>query len=877
MSQALQLVYMRERPEVIRVIVLQCFFDLRDPENGKPYQKKTALDVNDRVMANALAKDAVCRHGPEKHQVIQGQCQVNGSMMRRSAWVAGKVVCPHSGGCRGRPDGIPSTRGDALESSGCMWPSMPEENLRLEMQKNDLSGERYDYITFVGDSLQQPRRLRSMVAHLHVTLGHLSNDRLARMFVLSGGQEAVVKLARNLKCQICAMVRPPGATPQVSYKKPQQFNESISGDSFHVWDLEGKKFMVTHYIDGLTDYHVGDLTVSREVLQDLWYGVFGPPDVLVTDGGPEFAGTVAILNDLFGVVHEVVPEGAKWRSGQAERHGAIVKLMIMRMTKEMSLKGVADMRKAAIAAFSAKNRICNRGGVSPLQAVTGRNSMLPGSLMEQLTSGQVRFRYNEAVNRSEAIAKGERIRAGAVAAYHWLDAHESLRRALSSRSRPPALEAIKEGTVVYVYDPPSSRRGLARRLQDHSSWTGPGIVVCVEREQATPHRLWIRVRGRVKGYPLEKVRLATVDEQVSAQFLTDALKQVEDELRGGRIQVEEGEAKPSKEAEPVEEGESRGPSSADESSSEDEKKKTERAKRARLLEDVPYSVRQNLEQQRKRQAETMPDPHTLEFDKKKKLFESLAKSFEAPTKLQEAQLRNQMEKNYAKVKAVRKIIRQNPKKKRDGGHRQTRGAASQASADVLAVEGEIPVYFKPGEFEAMIQDTVGQWTLWGSSSQHSGSREILEVSAQLGRQEWEGVTEVTTGKARAEYRWGDLDEHWRKAYVPPLKKAVGVYLEHNGIRGVPQGPMVDPSRVLSSRFALTNKGGPTLAEAELKARWIFGGHRDPDAGLYATSSPTASVLGHNLWRCSKDGRCTMRMCRQLSCRAKSSLEERRST
>ena len=41
------------------------------------------------------------------------------------------------------------------------------------------------------------------------------------------------------------------------------------------------------------------------------------------------------------------------------------------------------------------------------------------------------------------------------------------------------------------------------------------------------------------------------------------------------------------------------------------------------------------------------------------------------------------------------------------------------------------------------------------------------------------------------------------------------------------------------------KGEPTLAAAELKARWIFGGHKDPDAGLCPTSSLTASVLGHN--------------------------------
>ena len=45
---------------------------------------------------------------------------------------------------------------------------------------------------------------------------------------------------------------------------------------------------------------------------------------------------------------------------------------------------------------------------------------------------------------------------------------------------------------------------------------------------------------------------------------------------------------------------------------------------------------------------------------------------------------------------------------------------------------------------------------------------------------------------------------------------------------------------------LTNRGGEELAKAEPKTRWVFGGHRDPDAGLYATSAPTASTLAHNL-------------------------------
>ena len=102
---------------------------------------------------------------------------------------------------------------------------------------------------------------------------------------------------------------------------------------------DNKKYGVTHFIDGLTDYHIRDLCevpdsgFARRVLQDQWIAVFGPPDHLMTDGGPEFAGEMRGLTQLFGVYHEVVLEGAHWRLGHVERHGAVVKLMLMRMLK----------------------------------------------------------------------------------------------------------------------------------------------------------------------------------------------------------------------------------------------------------------------------------------------------------------------------------------------------------------------------------------------------------------------------------------------------------------------------------------------------------------------------------------------------------------
>ena len=105
---------------------------------------------------------------------------------------------------------------------------------------------------------------------------------------------------------------------------------------------------------------------------------------------------------------------------------------------------------------------------------------------------------------------------------------------------------------------------------------------------------------------------------------------------------------------------------------------------------------------------------------------------------------------------------------------------------------------------------------------------------------------LITGKQRVEINWKSLDAEWQKAYVQPIVKSFKVYFDHDAICGVPEGQWVDPRRILPSRLVLTNKGGALLADAELKACWVFGGHRDPDAGLYQTSSPTVSLVGHNL-------------------------------
>ena len=789
--QALHLTYMKERLAVHRVVVARCAFGARP---AKPGQRGLVVEVNDRAMAKCIQERGWCRCGLGVHLrvslegptevVDRGQLWTPALCERVSVGVEMAVGALPGGSDVGLAESIPVDEGRVWEAAPVSSLQVPEENLRKALEEQGGMGQRFDFITYEGAAMQHPRRLRQMIAHLHVTLGHLSNERLCRMLALSGSNKAALELARSLRCQVCATVRPPQATPQVSYQKPKQFNERVSGDSFYIWDSVGAKFVVTHFIDGLTDYHIGDLTdrpdstFAREILQDLWIAVFGAPDLLITDGGPEFAGQVQTLVELFGTVHEIVPEGAKWRMGLAERHGAIVKLMMMRMVAAMNLSGLVAMRQAALAAFSAKNRTCNKGGLSPMQAVTGRSTTIPGSLIQQISTGRVRYQYNQAMDTNEALQRADRIRHGAVEAFHWLDAHTALRRALTARSRPPTLEGIREGAVVYVYDPPANRRGQARRLQDHASWSGPGVIVCMERDTPVPHRLWVRLRGRVKAFPLEKVRLATLDEVASSDFVSDALKQVEEELQGGKLLVDEaenpedpGEPQPSRPARKADSSSSSSSSSTSEAEGEDQGGDSEaeqRERRAKLLDDVPLAMTKLADRRKAEEAELAQDPHALDFAKKRKLFE---RRTWAP------RLR------FRKGRSVTICHRSMASSKRSA--RCSRNPKAAAGCEVAVRQGRMPKrtvmpeeYLRWRIWTSAPTCALGNtklcwrtprvyWTLWSGTSTQSGHEDILKVVATLRTAEQEamseGVTEVKTGKARIEYRWSGVASSFRRA------------------------------------------------------------------------------------------------------------------
>ena len=341
---------------------------------------------------------------------------------------------------------------------------------------------RYGYISFRSAGLRLPQRTRNALAKLHGVLCHPSNERLARMLLLDGASPEIVAGAKDLVCMICARLSAPGAAPQVSAKKPQRFNEECLMDTFYVWLRDGSKWAVTHILCGFCIQHGGDIAKdassqhAADVLNDRWVSVFGPMQRVQVDAGTEFRGHFEKLCRMMDIMIVVIPPSNKWKHGLCERHGAILKLMLLRVVWELGIVNEWELRYALSMALSAKNKMLRKCGYSPLQVVTGKDTLCPAALADQLASGQTRTVVNHDAAFDVVANRMGRIRAQAISAFAWLDSHEALRRGLCARSHPPALAFLTPGTEV-VY----KQQGATRRLHDlMEAPQGPCVVVAME-------------------------------------------------------------------------------------------------------------------------------------------------------------------------------------------------------------------------------------------------------------------------------------------------------------------------------------------------------------------------------------------------------------
>ena len=267
--------------------------------------------------------------------------------------------------------------------------------------------------------------------------------------------------------------------------------------------------------------------------------------------------------------------------------------------------------------------------------------------------------------------------------------------------------------------------------------------------------------------PLEKVRLATVEELASGNFIMEAIQDLETELQqaGVRAEIED---------------------QADDEASADEyeptlghaieDKETDRMKlEKRLLTDVPLQF-----------SPTPPagEPSNMPFAKKQRMFESLSKQQEPPTLMQEAQMRHQLETANRGVREAKNRVRsveppseQQAKKPRG---KESSSSSSRARAQSVGLVSSPEAHQKDGDFGeevndvnfanyvnavlsveqmlsrecTVLDDILLQETLWSEPSHqarhqqledHMKTRQAEDTSALIG-------SKLVTGKERLEYK-----------------------------------------------------------------------------------------------------------------------------
>ena len=99
--------------------------------------------------------------------------------------------------------------------------------------------------------------------------------------------------------------------------------------------------------------------------------------------------------------------------------------------------------------------------------------------------------------------------------------------------------------------------------------------------------------------------------------------------------------------------------------------------------------------------------------------------------------------------------------------------------------------------------------------------------------------------ARGEIYLKDMTPTEVRLTVPALIKALDIHFQYDAVEPVRLDQTVAKESTLQSRFVIVNKKW-IQREFGPKGRVCVGGHMDPHAGEFETSSPTAQLLGHHL-------------------------------
>ena len=348
---------------------------------------------------------------------------------------------------------------------------------------------------------------KGLLRKLHCNLGHPSKIDLQRFMRAAGARQELIEAVGWMQCSTCARSQRPRLHRTVRVPPHElQFNDEIMVDCFYLKDVMGQGQWFMSMLDRSTMFHqvhpVHDHSPQTfvRVFMDGWIKWAGPPGEISIDMETGFGGkTFAQLMGEAGALVVPIAGQAHWQHGKIERHGAILKDMLIKVCNERDVTDKEAMAWACTEVTNAKNALIREHGFSPSQLVFGRDPRCFGELEE---NGEVCAFHPQIGDKNSVVARRMRFRHVARLAFIQSQASQMLNR--TARNKTCKWEEPQIGDRCFFF------RQVRKKGQPgvFSVWQGPGLVVGIQGQS----NYWIVFGGRCFLVAQEHIREAIGEE-----------------------------------------------------------------------------------------------------------------------------------------------------------------------------------------------------------------------------------------------------------------------------------------------------------------------------------------------------------------------------
>ena len=384
------------------------------------------------------------------------------------------------------------------------------------------------------DTYQITQAEKDAVMKLHRNVGHPQKPEFIRFMRAGRVRSEVVRwAAKEFECDVCKAKQQPKAARPAAIPKSFQPNRVVGVDLIYIPEVGGiGTFPAVSLLDWGTNYQMVERVDSKHAeevwdkIVTIWFRVFGPPEMMISDPGTEFGKEFQELAAQNGVIFHQTGARAPWQQGRTERHGGHYKGILEKARSEVVIGSKRELSLLMKEVEQAKNRYSNRSGFAPIQWQIGHWPRIPNAILSDnvvdpaLVDGMC-------VDDMERLHQMRRV---AQKAFSELNAKEGVQRAL--QARPRVWREYQAGDLIYVYRVPRARKrkmGGSEVIEtgaNKPTWVGPGTVIAPDGAN-----LWVSMLGELWRVAREQCRPATNDEHRGVEMVMRECAELVDQFK----------------------------------------------------------------------------------------------------------------------------------------------------------------------------------------------------------------------------------------------------------------------------------------------------------------------------------------------------------